>query len=381
MKTISAAALNALTGQSGFDVRATVLTSYQSGLHPVGTTINVMGGDVIHDGTADIRATLDLITDGTNMWPTTNSSLLAPYGNEIFVERAVKYGQETEWIPQGYFRIDSPDQSVVPDGPIRLAGSDRMAGIIDAELLTPRQFRSTLSNGAVVQTLVFEVYPGATIEWDSAAVSGALLGRTLVAEESRFKFLNDLITSLGKIWYWDHRGILVIKDVPSTSGASVWTVSSGPHGVLTAIDRKLTRKGVYNAVVATGEAADTTAPSRAIAYDNNPDSPTYYFGRFGPVPRRYSSPFITTNAQALSAARAILTRGLGLPYNINFSAVPNPALEPYDVTTVTYPAKSRSGETFTEIHIVDRITVPLSVSAPITANTREQSVVLIGGEI
>lgn len=377
MKTITASALNVLTGQSGFDVRATVLTTFQTGVHPVGTEIKVLGGDITLDATADIRGTLDLTTDGKQMWPRNASALLVPYGNEIFIERAITWGNTTEWIPQGYFRIDTPEQKQVPDGPIRIAATDRMAGIIDADLVAPRQFLSTATYGTVVTTLVREVYPTAVIEWDDTT-NNSTTGRALIAEESRFRFINDLVTALGKIWYWDHRGTLVIKAPPATDGAAVWSVNSGKDGVLVAMDRQLTRKGVFNAVVATGEAADTTAPSRALAYDNNPNSPTYYLGRFGPVPRFYSSPFITTNAQALSAATAILKRSLGLPYNVNFSAVPNPALEPYDVVTVKYPTSSRATSQFTETHIVDQVVIPLNAVNPITSTTREQSVVLIG---
>jgi len=380
MKTVTDAALNVLTAQSGFDVRATVVETFQTGTHPTGTEIDVMGGDVQLDATADIWATLDLTTNGKQMWPVNSDDLLVPYGNEVFVERAIKWGTNTEWIPLGYFRIDTPEQKVVPDGPIRIAGSDRMAGIIDARLTAPQQFLSTATYGSVVETLITEVYADAVIEWDDTT-DDSTLGRALIAEEDRYQFINDLVTSRGKIWYFDHRGILVIKDAPSVDSAAVWSVNYGENGVLVSMDRQLTRKGVFNAVVATGEAADTETPSRAVAYDNNPTSPTYYFGRFGPVPKFYSSPFLTTNAQCLAAGTAILERSLGLPYNVSFAAVPNPALEPYDVVSIKYPTTSGSHrhET-TETHIIDRITIPLSVVNPITAVTREQSVILIGSE-
>lgn len=380
MKTITDAALNVLTAQSGFDVRATVLEAFQTGINPDGTVIDVMGGDVQLDGKADIWATLDLTTNGKQMWPVNSDDLLVPYGNEIFIERAVKWGTNTEWIPLGYFRIDTPEQNLIPDGPIRISAPDRMAGIIDARLTAPRQFLSTATYGSVVQTLIEEVYPDAVIEWDDST-DESTTGRSLIAEEDRYAFLNDLVTSLGKIWYFDHRGILVIKDAPSVDSAAVYSVNYGAHGVLVDLNRKLTRKGVFNAVVATGEAADTTTPSRAVAFDNNPSSPTYYSGRFGPVPRFYSSPFLTTNAQCLSAATALLERSLGLPYSVNFAAVPNPALEPYDVVNIKYPTTSGSHrhET-TETHIIDQITIPLNAVNPITAATREQSVILIGSE-
>ncbi len=65
---------------------------------------------------------------------------------------------------------------------------------------------------------------------------------------------------------------------------------------------------------------------------------------------------------------------------MNFSAVPNPALEPYDVVTVEYPTHARSIDRFTESHIIDQITIPLNAVNPITSSTREQSLILIGSE-
>jgi hypothetical protein len=144
------------------------------------------------------------------------------------------------------------------------------------------------------------------------------------------------------------------------------------------MSRGLTREGVYNAVVATGEAGDTTAPARAVAYNLDPDSPTYYNGSFGPVPMFYSSPFITTNTQALAAATTLLRQQLGLPYQVDLSSVANPALEPYDVLAIKYPKRGRWRSLRTETHIIDEVTIPLVPTQPVTLKTREQQTELIG---
>jgi hypothetical protein len=379
VRPVSAAFLRTLRGSHVMVTRARVCTTFQTGTNPTGTEIGILAGDVVHDATADVRATLDLTTDGTGMWPRNASALLAPYGNEVFVERGIQYGNGTrEWVSQGYFRIETPEQDEVPDGPIRLQCKDRMAGIIDARMVAPRQFVAGTTLGAIVENLVEEVYPSATIEYDDgSATSGAFTWRALIVEEDRYAFLNDLITGAGKIWYWDYRGVLVVKSPPSLT-TPVWDVTHGRDGVLVQMSRALTREGVFNAVVATGEAADTIAPARAVAVDQNPQSPTYYFGRFGKVPRQYSSPFIVDNDQAFSAASALLKRSLGLPYTVNFGAVPNPALEPYDPITVVYPPRSRSTSGITETHIVDQLTIPLAADGALTAKTREQQLVTIG---
>lgn len=379
MRPVSAGFLRSVRGSHVMTARARVCTTFQTGTNPTGTVVPIEAGDVVLDGTADVRATLDLTTDGASMWPAKVSSLFAPYGNELFVERGIKYGNGvTEWVSQGYYRIETAEQEEAPDGPIQLTGSDRMAGIIDARMTVPRQFTAGTTLGAVVNTLVTEVYPAATIEWDDLTFLDTI-GRSLVVEEDRYVFLRDLVKAAGKIFYFDHRGVLVIKTAPDP-GNPVFDVNHGRDGVLVTMARSLSREGVYNAVVAYGEAGDTLPPARAVAYDNNPLSPTYYFGRFGKVPRYYSSPFITTNSQALSAARAILRQSLGLPYNVDFGAVANPALEPFDPVTVTYPVRSRAASSKVETHIIERLVVPLVAEQALAATTREQALVVIGTE-
>ena|SRR5882724_6528298 len=353
--------------------RATVCTTFQTGTAPTGTVIPIMAGSVTVDGTADVRSTLDLTTDGTRMWPTTTSStLLLPYGNEVYVERGVAYGGDsTEYVGLGYFRIQQPDQQQPPNGPIRLAGRDRMAGIVDGRLLAPVQFLAGTQLGDVVAELVFDVYPGATIEWDDATDTDTL-SRSLLAESDRFGFLNDLISSVAKIWYWDYRGVLVVKSLPDP-GVPVFDVSAGTGGVLTGMKRQLARDGVYNAVVATGEATDSVPPARGVAFDNNPDSPTYFFGPFGPVPKFFSSPLMTTDAQCAAAAATLLQSNLGLAYSVDLSLVPNPALEPYDPVTV----RAARTEPF-ETHVLSKLAVPLTAAGAMSATTRNQTVVVIG---
>lgn len=371
MRPVSAAFLETLRGSHVMDATATVLSTFQRGTAPIGLEIPIFSGRVVLDGTADVRGSLDLTTDGTGMWPVRAADPLAPYGSEIHIRRGVQLGGGvTEWCSLGYYRIQTPSQDDPPDGPIRITAKDRMKAIIDGRLLAPRQYGAAVTYGAVVTALVTEVYPTAVIDWDDTTDTEAI-GRDLLVEEKRYEFLNDLVESLGKIWYWDHRGDLIIRTAPDPTDP-VWDVNAGAGGVLVSMSRELTRDGVCNAVVASGEATDTAEPVRAVAIDGNPLSPTYYYGGFGPVPRFYSSPFLTTNAQAAGAAEAILRRQLGLPYAVNFTAIPNPALEPFDPVTIQYGAGS------TEVHVLETVTVPLTEKAALTATTREQTVILIG---
>lgn len=371
MRPVSAGFLSAVRGSHRATFEARVVGAGQNGVDPDGTEIPILGGDVAADAEAEIRTTLDLTTDGTGRWPTSAGSLLAPYGNEIFVRRGIAYGNGvTEWVSLGYFRIYAPDQDDAPDGQIRVQARDRMSGIVDGRLPVPVQFPAAATNGSVVDQLVRDIYPAAVIEWDDDTETD-LLGRAQIAEQDRYAFLHDLVTSNGKVWYWDHRGVLVLRTPPSVTSPG-FDVSAGAGGVLVNLRRQLTREGTYNGVVATGEGPDTISPVRALAVDANPASPTYWDGPFGKVPRFYSSPFITTQLQAERAAVALLQRGLGLVSNVDLTAIPNPALEPRDVVRVTYPARSRSGSGRQETHVLEKITIPLTSEAAMTATTRAQ---------
>lgn len=371
MKPISDAYLRSLSGAHKMLVRARVCSSFQTGTNPVGSFQPVLDGVVTFDAKAATRGTADVTLEGTKRWPIFASSDLAPYGNELYLERGIEFSDASvEYVKLGYFRIQGPDQEGLSDSPIRVTCVDRMQAIVDGRLLTPRQFVTGTTLEFIVSALITEIYPTATIEWDDASLL-LTTTRSLICEEDRFGFLNDLVTSLGKVWYWDHRGVLVIKNAPLPTSAPVYSINHGVNGVLVTFARSLTREGSYNAWVATGEGGDTNTPVRGVAIDGNPASPTYFYGRFGQIPGFYSSPFLTTNAQCQAAAQSLLNQQLGLPYTIRFGTIVNPALEPYDVVNVKYSHREAQ-----ETHVLDTVNIPLLESGVVDATTREQRVVL-----
>lgn len=370
MRPVSAELLATIRGSHRVCSRVQVLTSFQTGVQPVGgVELSVISGDVTLDSSANVRGTVEVTVDGTDAFTRHASGLLTPYGNELFVERGVVHGTGTrEFVSQGYYRIYTVEQSGEPDSPIRVGARDRMSGIVDARLLAPVQFLSGTSIATVFNTLVHEVYPTATILYDFDANANTLQ-RSQVADEDRYAFLLDLVKSRGKIMFWDYAGRLRVEDPPDPT-QPVFDVNAGHDGVLVSLDRQLNRDGVYNAVVAIGQAPDGVTPVRAVARDMNPNSITFWDGPFGKVPRYYFSTFITNEAQAQSAASKILEKSLGLPYNVNFTLVPNPALEPLDPVRITH-------EDGYENHILEQIIIPLEATNPMTATTREQTDVII----
>jgi hypothetical protein len=369
MRPVSDRFLRIVRGSHKACFRARVVTGMPVGVEPAGTDIPILAGDVELDANADVRGTVDFTTDGSQ-WPDETTDLIAPYGPEVHISRGIEYGGgEREWVSQGYFRIYSTEQNDAPRrGPVRITGRDRMSGIIDARLVEPVQFAAATSVETMFETLVLDVYPSADILFDFNA-AGTSFPASHIAEQDRYKFLLDIVKSLGKVMYWDYEGRLRVEDAPAPALSSVaFDVNHGRSGVLVSMGRSRSREGVYNAVIVTGESPGDQPAVRAVARDLSTTSPTYWYGQFGQVPRFFSSSFITTADGAGTAAAALLARNLGLPYHVDFTMVPNPALEPLDVVLVSHRDDAK-----TELHVLEKLTIPLTAAGAMRADTRERS--------
>ncbi len=365
--------LASLRGSHTMASRCTLVAPGQTGTSPTGVPVPsvdlggrlpVLTGDVSTDMTADVQSTLDLTT--RYPWPSNPFDPGTPYGQEIYVERGVEYGIGTqELVGLGYFRIDKVEQLRVPDGAIRITASDRMAMVRDARNTTPVQFSAAASVGSVIDYVVGQAVPNLVTVYDFSAYT-TLLGADHVLDEDRLAFVQDLLAAYGKYGYFDYAGRFQVKSVPDLTKASpVWEINSGAQGVLVEMKRSISRDNVYNVVVARGEPVGELPPVQGIASDTDPASPTYIGGAFGIVPRSYSSAFMYTVDQCTAAAKSILAKAIGLPYGVSLGSIPNPALEGWDVVTVSYPGNS-------EVHVIDKITYGLAPDDSMGIDTRKQ---------
>lgn len=368
MRPVSTTFIKAVRSSHAMRSRVSAVAVGQNGVNPTKAyTFKVESGTVTLDSTAQTRGSLDITV--ADPFPASATDYLAPYGAyELFVERGIVYGSGVvEWVSQGYYRINDPSQEDAPNGAVEVQAQDRMSSIIDARIPSPLTYAAGSTIFSVIYSLVTDVMPWAVFDYD-ASLDTATLASAQTTTDDRYGFLNDLITAQGMVWYWDYRGFLYIHPAPSITGAAVATVESGHNGTLVSLSRGLSRSGVYNGCAASGQqASDTIAPVYALVVDNNPASPTYWYGAFGKVPQFYSSSFLTTTAQAVAAATAIMQKSLGLPYSVNWAQVPNPALEPYDVITVRYPHRS-------ERHVIKQLVIPLDAKTAMTGQTRQQLV-------
>lgn len=378
MFPVSDAFLAAVRSSHAIVSSAVVLTPPgQTGTSPIGSSLDIVSGSVTLDATADVRGTADLTV--SEAWATQNTTNdLVPYGTEIAINRGIVFGNGVvQRVPLGIYQLTDVEQSDAPKGSIRLTLSDRMSAVIRSRLPMPIYFAVGTSYNTIFNRLVNDAtdgaLPGSTIAWDdtSGTGSGKTLLAGLVCEQDRFGFLNNLITGLGKIWYWDYRGILVIKSLPSAV-TPIWNADAGVNGVLVSAARGLTRQNVYNAIVVTGEGLNASiVPPVQTAYDLDPTSVTMWGGPFGKVPDFYSDPSVTDNTSALASANLQLAKAKGLPYNVDFTQIPNPALEPYDPVAIVYPLDlAASPHVKTELHVLQQLVIGLGSSDGMHCTTK-----------
>lgn len=373
MRPVSAKFLSAASGSYRMGSRVRLVATGQNGVTPTAATLpdgsaslQVQSGAVTLDRTAQTRGTLDLVVLGY-AWPPSSSDPLIPYGAyELFVERGIVYGDgTTEWVSQGYYRINDLVQRSTPYGSIEITASDRMSTVIDDKITSPVSFAAGTSVLAIVENLVWAVCPWAVIDYDPSVATSTITAAQVTGSD-RYQFLNDLITSYGLIWYWDYRGRLYIH-FPPNPNVPVLSVTSGQGGVLLTESRQLSRTGIFNGCVASGQNTAAAVFPSALARDLNPNSPTYWFGNFGQVPQFYNSSMITTLAQGVAAANLQLQLTTGMPYNANFTMVPNPAIEPFDCISL-------SNRGLVERHVLDKVVIPLDAGTAQSCVTRQQTI-------
>lgn len=182
--------------------------------------------------------------------------------------------------------------------------------------------------------------------------------------------IRDLATACGFEAYFDAAGTLVFRPVTDPRTARpVWAFTDGDTCTVTHAERELTADQTYNYIVVKGESTSTQNAVSAIAFDNDPASPTYVYGRFGRhFPGPITIPSVTTADQAQQAANAILYASLGASETTTVTTVPIPFLEVGDCVTVSIGDVKADGR-----YVINQMTTPLSASGAQTLTCFRQS--------
>lgn len=323
------------------------------------------GSAITLEGDAATRASLSLTVpiEDSELIPDDAEDALAPYGNEIVVEAGgVTPAGVLERVQMGVFRVDDVNVSGEPgEQTIEISAFDRSARIIDAVFEEAGTVEKGTNALDAAKSVIQQAYPDTQFDFVTSSVTLPLL--SFEAEDDRWDFAQGCAEAAGCLLYFNNLGVCVAK--PQTQGLGYdLSVSEGEGGILLSARKSWSRENATNRVVTYGENSSDQVVS-GEAMDLDPDSPTYYFGKFGKCTFSYSSEYITEDDQAQDVANNILELRRGVGKSIDFGSLPNYALEPYDRIMVV-----RESLKMNEVHIVDSLTVPLDGSGEMSGTTR-----------
>ncbi|WP_030962680.1 DUF5047 domain-containing protein [Streptomyces sp. NRRL S-378] len=364
MQPISNTFRQALTSSHRMAVQ--VDAYYDGELTYAGLPVN--DGAVTLDRGSKTRRSLSLTVGDLSLLPWDATDPLAVYGQELVVKRGIAYAGSTEWVRLGTFRIDEPAGNV-RSGPISLTGKSAEVAIQDDRFMQPTSSAGYFTCMDVITFLIQETIPGAVVINATGDLRDPLCPvATWNVQADRWDAVTSVARAMNAEIACDAFNHFVVTDTPNPlTNPVVWDIADGEGGTLMSAARAMSRTAVYNAVVVSGEnAASNSSPVSAVAYDDDPASPTRWGGPFGRVPRYYSSALLTTEAECLAAAESMLFDATAPNIQVSVTAAPNPALEPGDCIRMRYAGRR-------QLFIAQALTIPLTA-------TGSSSLTLRGGK-
>lgn len=335
----------------------------------------------ILDGTLNVDRNSDVRRSGTikigekSLTDVFFNNHAGPFGMEIELYHGVVYPSgDEELVKMGVFNIEGFTWQEGDGGWPVVQIYDRAKWIHRAPFVAARDFSGKLAQD-VIEEVVAEVIPSATIDFEVGLSNPRLPGGSTF-DSSRWEVIKACAEAMGAEAYFDHDGVLQIievRDPTATAVSAVWEFNVGegfseiqevesggealisrPDGVLISASRSVGREQTYNGVIVYGAAPSSTlGQPYALAFDNDPASPTYYNGPFGKAIKRIDNQLLTTTEQCTDASVAALKNSLGLARSIEFTAIGNPALDAGDYVLFTFSNGSQ------EVHLLDSYSYPL----------------------
>jgi hypothetical protein len=339
-------------------------------------TLDVTQGNISVDTSNDIRrnCTITVADYNNNLTPNDVTDLLHPIrSNMLRVYRGVQFNDGTdEMFSLGVFEIfDADIQDNGEHLSVQIRGFDLAKRIqrarLDRNYVVPAGTRYDYA----IRDLIFFAAGTHSINFDS---TGNMVTPDLVFGASGdqvggdpWKYCQEMAQSIGFELFFDIVGVCRLRPVPTVAtGHPAMHIHDDDESVLLNVDKRLRKDNTFNKVIATGENSAADNPVRGEAVDNNPTSPTYYYGPYGQVPTFFRSPYIMTTSQAQQVAEARLRQVIGISSSINFIITPNPALEGGDVIHLE---RKRAG--IDTALVVDKFNVNLSPQQSMNISARE----------
>ncbi|WP_213816220.1 hypothetical protein [Glaciihabitans sp. dw_435] len=324
--------------------------------------IPITAGSVsVADGTSPRRTSTLTLTST----PAQFDSLITP-GANVKITHGIDFGGASELVPMFSGGLVDGSQSF-GDGTVSCTLADDGAWLARTNFLSPYSPPPTMRRVDVIRAIVLDSKPN-TLVVDISTDTGKV--GNVVWDTDRVAAIKDLCRDGGTVARFDGDGTFTIRDAPSTTDQSVWTIAAGDGGTMKAATRKRTQDRMYNTVVVRPSASDGSQFwTQQIAQVTDPTHPRHP-SKVGVIPYTWASPTIATGPEALAAAFRLLDRVLGTTETLSIGAVANPALDGGDVIRAITPKINTQPAVIFQ-HFIDSLSFDL-LTGDMTAATRSQ---------
>ena len=325
-------------------------------------SLPIIDGDVTLDSTSDVERTFR----ATVPFSDTNYSILTDPNAEIRVYRGFKFLDGTsEVVPLGTFMLDSDVTSDEDDCTISFTASDLSRRISRNKITAPIVIKKGTNLKTAITQMAQTAYSFVRLSLSDVDV---VTKSQIVCEKGDsqdvWKSMQELAKANGLDIMFNGIGYLTWR---TSSSSPVWTFGGSAAPSLLSREKKAALGDTYNGVVVTSTSTDSEDVIQGVAWDEDPNSPTYYLGTYGKAPIYIESSNVTTVKQAIEYAQSELKKYLGRSESMSWTQLINPALEPGDIVTFYDQGKQ---------YVIDKLSIPLGNSA--TGMSAESRSIRIG---
>lgn len=237
------------------------------------TTITVDRSNQVRR-TCSVVLTDPFVGTPQSLVPTSPSSLLAPYGNELVLYRGINYGDGTsELVQVGVFGIESTviaDTS--PDLVLTITGGDRSVAISHAGFTDVYTISPSSNIGTAIQTLITSRPTGIVYSYAFAPTTAITSTTPIVygPGDDPWASAQALAASIGYELFFDSAGICTFLPVPDPTKALIsWSYNEGSVNIATSLRRTLDRSTAANYIIRDGQGSGVADGSTEIAVGSN----------------------------------------------------------------------------------------------------------------
>ena len=345
----------------------------------------VLGGSVTVDVGSAVRrrCSIDLLIEEA-LVPDREDDLLYPGKAHVHVWRGIDWGDGrpgTAWgasqtfpgvelWPLGvFFHTETVVRSGSRPG-LTIGGGDLSRRVQRAGWIQPYVIPAGTDIAGAWEALILNRWPDAdtSVITSVADTTGSQLVYGDKPKADPWADARKLAQHLGAESYVGPEGKFLLADVPDPLqqpiSATYRASTDGSPVPLLEVERRLDADKGYSAVVVDSNRSGGTN-LRAIAYDDDPASPTYYEGDYGLVPV-FVSTGAGSQARVDAQAAGILDRKRAASDAITIELVANPAHEERDVIVVE-DATTRVDA----LYSLDGFTMPLGAAESMKASVRK----------